>query len=128
MAVSLVAGQTPNLGDAGDAAVVHEAGPDASPLAGIASALARFRQPVFALVADTAYPATKAIRRVLAAFHGHHLALPAIGRQCHQPLFAAYGPACLAPMTALLEAGRLRIVEILPSLDAAEARFPDDSR
>jgi len=127
VAVSLGAGQSLDLGDAGEAAVVHDAWPGASPLAGIASALARYRQPVFALAADIAFPDPAAFRRVLAAFPGHDLALPAIGPEYHQPLFAAYGPACLAPMTALLEAGRHRIVEILPSLDAAEVRFADDA-
>jgi len=127
VAVSLGAGQSLDLGDAGEAAVVHDAWPGASPLAGIASALARYRQPVFALAADIAFPDPAAFRRVLAAFPGHDLALPAIGPEYHQPLFAAYGPACLAPMTALLEAGRHRIVEILPSLDADEVRFADDA-
>ena len=82
---------------------------------------------MFALAVDIAFPDAAAIRRVLAAFPGHDLALPAIGREYHQPLFAVYGPACLAPMTALLEADRHRIVEILPSLDAAEVRFPGDA-
>jgi len=127
VAVSLGTGQSLDLGDAGDADVVHDAWPGASPLAGIASALARYRQPVFVLAADIAFPDPEAIRRVLSAFPGHDLALPAIGTEYHQPLFAVYGPACLAPMTAQLEAGRHRIVEILPSLDAAEVRFSDDS-
>ena len=127
VAVSLGAGQMLDLGDAHDAEVVHDAWPGASPLAGIASALARYRKPVFALAADIAFPDREAIRRVLTAFPGHDLALPAIGPEYHQPLFAVYGPACLAPMTALLEAGRHRIVEILPSLYVAEVRFPDDS-
>jgi len=127
VAVSLGAGQSLDLGDAGDAEIVHDAWPGASPLAGIASALARFQKPVFALAADVAFPDAETVRRVLAAFPGHDLALPAIGAEYHQPLFAVYGPACLAPMTTLLEAGRHRIVEILPVLDAAEVRFPDDS-
>jgi len=127
VAVSLGAGQRLDLGDAGDAEVVYDAWPGASPLAGIASALAHYRQAVFALAADVTFPDAGAIQRVLAAFPGHDLALPAIGREYHQPLFAVYGPACLPLMTALLEAGRHRIVEILPSLDAAEVRFPDDT-
>jgi len=127
VAVSLGAGQMLDLGDAGDAEVVHDAWPGASPLAGIASALARYRQPVFALAVDIAFPDPAVLGRVLTAFRGHDLALPAIGPEYHQPLFAVYGPACLAPMTALLEAGRHRIVEILPSLRAAEVRFPDDA-
>ena len=127
VAVSLGAGQALDLGDAGDAEVVHDAWPGGSPLAGIASALARYQKPVFALAADIAFPDQAALRRVLAAFPGHDVALPAIGAEYHQPLFAVYGAACLAPMSALLEAGRHRIVEILPALDAAEVRFPDDS-
>jgi molybdopterin-guanine dinucleotide biosynthesis protein B/molybdopterin-guanine dinucleotide biosynthesis protein len=127
VAVSLGAGQQLDLGDAGGVEIVHDAWPGASPLAGIASALARHRRPVFALAVDIAFPDSAALARVLAAFPGHDLVLPAIGREYHQPLFAVYGPACLAPMTALLEAGRHRIVEILPALDAAEVRFPDDA-
>ena len=64
---------------------------------------------------------------MLAAFPGHDVALPAIGTEYHQPLFAAYGRACLAPMSALLDAGRHRIVEIFPHVDVAEVRVPDDS-
>lgn len=127
VAVSLGAGQMLDLGNAGDAEIVRDAWPGASPLAGIASALARYQRPVFVLAADIAFPQPEAVRRVLEAFPGHDLALPAIGHEHHQPLFAIYGPACLAPMTALLEAGRHRIVEILPSLDAVGVRFPDDS-
>jgi molybdopterin-guanine dinucleotide biosynthesis protein len=127
VAISLGAGQVLDLGDAGEAEVVRDAWPGSSPLTGVASALARFGQPVFALAADIAFPDQAALQRVLRAFPGHDLSLPAIGPAYHQPLFAVYGPACLAPMTALLEAGRHRIVEILPSLDAVEVRFPDDS-
>jgi molybdopterin-guanine dinucleotide biosynthesis protein B/molybdopterin-guanine dinucleotide biosynthesis protein len=125
--VSLATDQQLDLEEAGDVKVLHDAWPGASPLAGIASALVRYRQPVFALAADATFPDTAALRRVVAAFPGHDLALPAIGREYHQPLFAVYGPACLAPMTALLEAGRHSIVEILASLDVAEVHFPDDS-
>jgi molybdopterin-guanine dinucleotide biosynthesis protein B/molybdopterin-guanine dinucleotide biosynthesis protein len=127
VAVSLAADQRLDLGDADDAEVVHDAWPGGSPLAGIASALKHYRQPVFALAADAASPDAGALRRVLAAFPDHDLALPAIGREYHQPLFAVYGPNCLEPMTVLLEAGRHRIVTILSSLDAAEVRFADDS-
>lgn len=127
VAVSLGAGQSLDLGDAADVELVHDAWPGASPLAGIASSLAHYRQPVFALAADIAFPDSGALRRVLAAFPGHDLALPAIGPEYHQPLFAVYGPACLAPMTALLKAGRHRIVDILPDTRAAEVRFPDDA-
>jgi molybdopterin-guanine dinucleotide biosynthesis protein MobB len=79
------------------------------------------------MAADIAFPHAGALKRVLEAFSGHDLALPAIGAIHHQPLFAVYGAACLTPMAALLDDNRHSIVEVLPQLDAAEVRFPDDS-
>jgi molybdopterin-guanine dinucleotide biosynthesis protein B/molybdopterin-guanine dinucleotide biosynthesis protein len=124
--VSLAGGQALDLGDAGDVEVVHDVWPGASPLAGIATALERIERPVFAMAVDLAFPHEAALARVLAAARDHDVAIPAIGEH-HEPLFAVYGPACLAPMTALLRAGEHRIVEILPHVDAAEVRFPDES-
>jgi molybdopterin-guanine dinucleotide biosynthesis protein B/molybdopterin-guanine dinucleotide biosynthesis protein len=127
--VSVGDGPPPDLGDLPEAArvrVVRDEWPGASPLAGIASALQATGDPVFALAADLALPDDGALKRVLAAARGHDLAIPAIGEH-HEPLFAVYGPACLPPMAALLESGQHRIVEILPSVDVAEVRFPDES-
>ena len=84
------------------------------------------RQPVFVMAVDLARPGRGACARVLAAFPGHDAALPVVGPH-HEPLFAAYGPACLAPMTALLEAGRHRIIDILPEVAVARVRFADDA-
>ena len=125
--VSLGPGQTIDLGDATGVQVLHDAWPGGSPLAGIATALGHFEQPVFALAVDIASPRRDAAEAVLAAFPGHDVSLPAIGADYHQPLFAVYGPACLAPMTAVLDAGRHRIVTILPDVRVAEVRFADDS-
>ena len=125
--VSLGRGQTIDLGDAGGAEVVHDAWPGSSPLAGIATVLARLDTPVFVMAADLAAPDRGGAERVLAAFAGYDIALPAIGPEFHQPLFAVYGPACLAPMKALLDAGRHRLVSILPEVRVAEVRFPDES-
>ena len=77
--VSLAPGAGLDLGDAGDAEIVHDAFPGASPLAGIATALAHVGRPVFALAVDIARPDRGAAERVLTAFPGHDLALPAIG-------------------------------------------------
>jgi molybdopterin-guanine dinucleotide biosynthesis protein B/molybdopterin-guanine dinucleotide biosynthesis protein len=128
VAVSLAPGQQLDLGDAaglGEIEVLHDAWPGASPLAGIATALDRFRRPLFALAVDVAFPDRSASERVLGAFPGHDVALPAIGRH-HQPLFAVYGPGCLAPMTAMLAADVQRIVEVLPQVSVAAVPFPDD--
>ena len=127
VAVVVGHGQDLDLGDAAGVEILGDAWPGGSPLAGIATALRRFRRPVFALAADIAFPQRAAAEAVLAAFPGHDVALPAIGAAFHQPLFAAYGPACLAPMTALLDAGRHRIVTILPDVRVTEVRFPDDA-
>jgi molybdopterin-guanine dinucleotide biosynthesis protein len=124
--VSLAPAQEADFGDAGDVEIVRDAWPGTSPLAGIASALAALRRPVFALAVDLAFPDDEALSRVLAAAPGHDVAIPAIGAH-HEPLFAVYGPACLAPMAALLDAGEHRIVEILPSVRVAEVAFADES-
>ena len=127
--LSLAPGQELDLGDAGaggDVEILHDERPGASPLAGIATALATYGRPVFALAVDVAFPDRPAAERVLAAFPGHDLALPAIGRH-HQPLFAVYGVGCLAPMEEMLQADVQRIVEVLPRVRAAEVHFPDDA-
>lgn len=128
--VAIVLGhdQDIDLGDARADVILHDAWPTGSPLAGIATALRHFHEPVFALAVDIARPDRESALRVLAAFPGHDAALPAIGGQFHQPLFAAYGPACLVPMAAVLDAGRHRIVHILPAVRTVEVPFPDEAR
>ncbi len=121
-------GQALDLGDGcAGVEVLRDAWPGGSPLAGIATALAHFRRPVFALAVDIAFPRRDAAEAVIAAFRGHDASLPAIGREHHQPLFAVYGSTCLEPMASLLESGRHRIVDIFASVSPAEVRFPDDS-
>ncbi len=120
-------GQSLDFGDGGAVEVLRDAWPGGSPLAGIATALAHFRRPLFALAVDIATPRRDAADAVIAAFRGHDASLPAIGREYHQPLFAVYGPTCLEPMVALLESGRHRIVDIFDRVSPAEVPFPDDS-
>jgi molybdopterin-guanine dinucleotide biosynthesis protein B/molybdopterin-guanine dinucleotide biosynthesis protein len=129
VAVSLGQGQRLDLGDAaalGETELLHDAWPGSSPLVGIATALARFRAPLFALAVDVAFPSRAASARVLAAYPGHDVAVPAIGEH-HQPLFAVYGPGCLAPMTAMLEADVQRIVEAFPEVRVADVPFASDA-
>ena len=126
--LSLGQGQTLDLGDAaalGETAVVNDAWPGSSPLAGIATTLDRYRAPVFALAVDAAFPSRAASARVLAAFPGHDAAVPAIDHH-HQPLFAVYGPGCLEPMKAMLEAGQQRIIDAYPEIDLAPVPFDSD--
>ncbi len=117
-----------DMGDEAGVEVLRDAWPGSSPLVGIATALAHFRRPLFALAADIAFPQLDAAQAVLAAFPGHDVALPATGHGYRQPLFAAYGLACLSPMVRLLEADRHRIVDIFPDVDVAEVRGLHEAR
>ena len=129
VAVSLRQGQRLDLGDAaalGETEVVPDAWPGSSPLAGIATALARYRAPVFALAADVAFPSRPAGARVLAALPGHDVAVPTVSGR-HQPLFAVYGPGCLDPMTNLLEAGDRRLIDVYPMVRVAPVPFDSEA-
>lgn len=128
VAVVIGRAQKLDLGDGDGVEVLEDAWPGSSPLVGIATALERFRRPLFALAADIAFPDHDAAEAVLGAFPGHDVSLPAMGPGHRQPLFAAYGPACLAPMLDLIRAGHHRIVRIFGSVSVVEVRFPDDSR
>ena len=119
--------QSLDLGDGGAVEVLRDAWPGSSPLAGIATALAHFRRPVFALAVDIAFPRRDAADAVIAGFRGHDASLPAIGHEHHQSLFAVYGPTCLEPMVALLESDRHRIVDIFASVSPGGGAIPDDS-
>ena len=126
--VSLGQGQRLDLGDAvalGETEIVPDAWAGSSPMAGIATVLARYRAPLFALAVDVAFPDRTACARVLAALPGHDLALPAVDRH-YQPLFAAYGPGCLPVMTKLLETGRHSLLGVLPETRVAALPFADD--
>lgn len=126
--LSLGQGQRLDLGDAaklGETVVLNDAWPGSSPLAGIATALSRYQAPLFALAVDVAFPSPSAGASVLAAYPGHDAAVPAIGDH-HQPLFAVYGPGCLGPMTAMLEAGEQRIIDVFPTIDLASVPFASD--
>ena len=127
VAVALGHGQDLDLGDLDGVEVLRDAWAGGSPLAGIATALQRFERPIFVLAADIAFPRRQVVAAVVAALPGHDIAIPVIGDAYHQPLFAVYGPACLAPMTALLDAGHHRIVSVFTHVSVAEVRFPDDA-
>ena len=114
--VSLGQGQRLDLGDAatlGETEILTDAWAGSSPMAGIATALERWRTSLFVLAVDVAFPDRAACASVLAALPGHDLALPAIDRH-YQPLFAAYAPSCLPVMTELLEIGRHSLLDVLP--------------
>jgi molybdopterin-guanine dinucleotide biosynthesis protein B/molybdopterin-guanine dinucleotide biosynthesis protein len=124
LAVSVGVGQELDLGDTTGVELLPDAYPGASPLAGIVTALERFDAPLFALAADIAAPDAHAAARVLAACPGRDVSIPVVGPHL-EPLFAVYGPGCLAPMRVLLAHGRHRIVDAFPALDVVRVPFPD---
>jgi len=93
-----------------------------SPLAGLASVLARFREPVFALAADVAFPDPAAVTRVLEAFMDVDVALP-VAEDHMEPLHAVYGPGCLAPIESLLRRGAHSILDLYPEVRVARVPF-----
>jgi molybdopterin-guanine dinucleotide biosynthesis protein B len=96
-----------------------------SPLAGLASVLARFREPVFALAADVPYPEREAVDRVVRAFgQGVDVALP-VAEDHLEPLHAVYGPGCLPHMQRLLAAGAHSILDLFPLVRVATVPFAD---
>jgi len=92
------------------------------PLGGIATALSHFRAPIFVLAADVAFAERPAVERVLRAFQGVDMVVPIVDGHL-EPLHAVYGPGCLAPAQALLEAGRNSILELLPRVRVATVGF-----
>ncbi len=95
-----------------------------SPLAGLASILGRFDEPVFAMAADLIAPEPGAVARVLEAFHGVDVALP-VAEDHLEPLHAVYGPGCLPHMRALLAAGAHSILDLFPLVRVARVPFAD---
>jgi molybdopterin-guanine dinucleotide biosynthesis protein len=93
-----------------------------SPLAGIASALAHYDEPIFVLAADMPFAERAAIREVVAAFEDADVALPVVHRQI-EPLHAVYGRGCLAPVRELLAAGNHKIPDLYVKVRVAEVAF-----
>jgi molybdopterin-guanine dinucleotide biosynthesis protein A len=122
--VSLRPGHTVDAGDLGPVDIVYDEWSGGSPLAGIASALSHYQRPIFVMATDIAFPEAPAVARLLSAYPGSDVALPVVEGH-HEPLFAAYGPACLDSMAELLERGHPRILDLLPHVRVARVPFAD---
>jgi len=95
-----------------------------SPLGGLASALGRLGEPVFAMAADLIAPQPAAVARVLDAFRDVDVSLPVAGDHL-EPLHAVYGPGCLPHMRQLLAVGAHSILDLFPLVRVARVRFAD---
>ncbi len=116
------AGQVPE-GLSPDVEVIPDLIPG-SPLGGLASVLTRFREPVFALAADLAFPESSAVQKVLAAYGDVDVALP-IAEGHLEPLHAVYGPGCLPHIERLLAAGARSILDLYPEVRITRVPFAD---
>ncbi len=116
------AGQAPDELPEGIVVVPDEA--PGSPLAGLASILGRFDEPVFAMAADLIAPDPEAVERVLAAFEGVDVSLP-VAEDRLEPLHAVYGPGCLPHMRRLLAAGAHSILDLFPLVRVARVPFAE---
>jgi molybdopterin-guanine dinucleotide biosynthesis protein A len=97
-----------------------------SPLAAIATALARYQAPLFVLAADMAFATPSAIEKVLSAYSDVDVALPIVGQHL-EPLHAVYGPRCLGPSRGLLAEGRHSILDLLPLVRVARVPFVESA-
>ncbi len=93
-----------------------------SPLAGLATLLARYDEPVFALAADIAFADRAAVARVVKAFGDVDVALPIVGDHL-EPLHAVYGVGCLPHIERLLARGAHSILDLLPEVRVTEVPF-----
>ncbi len=93
-----------------------------SPLAGLASLLARYHEPIFTLAADVAFPERATVERVVAAFDGVDVALPIVGDHL-EPLHAVYGPACAPHLKSLLDRGAHSLLDLLPEVRVRTVPF-----
>lgn len=106
-----------------DLVVVEDEVPG-SPMGGLASILARFGEPVFAMAADLVEPQGAAVARVLEAYRDVDVALPVADSHL-EPLHAVYGPQCLPHMRELLDAGAHSILDLFPLVRVARVAFAD---
>ena len=97
----------------------------AGPLAGIeAGLLAAGGRPLVAVACDMPFVTSELVRRLLRASSGHVAAAPESGGRLH-PACAAYRAGALEPISAALERGERRAVDVLAGLDVCRVRVED---
>ena len=111
-----------------------DAVPEGGPLAGLAAALAAAApRPALLLAIDIPFATVDLLAHIRDAIAGWDAAVPAHAGG-HEPLCAAYAPACLGPVQEALAAGERRMTSFWPrvrvrSLDPADlARFGHPDR
>jgi molybdopterin-guanine dinucleotide biosynthesis protein A len=97
-------------------AVVVDAAPEAGPLAGLEAALASATPaPVVVLAVDMPFVPPELLRHLADSLAGWDVAVPVIPAG-PEPLCAAYGPDCLAPVREALAAGERKMTSFWPKV------------
>jgi molybdopterin-guanine dinucleotide biosynthesis protein A len=118
-------GQAPllvaNAPDAGtwrpDLRVRPDLRPGLGSLGGIYTAVAEAPAPVVCVAWDMPFVPSALVRALADGLARYDAVLPeSDGRRGVEPLCAAYGPACLEPIAARLDAGDLRAIAFHPSI------------
>lgn len=114
----LIAGERPDLAGA-DLPYVPDRYPG-SALGGLYTGLAMADTPfIFVAPCDMPFPSAELIRSVLDRRAGFDVVVPRNPAGL-EPLFAAYGKNCLAPMREMLERGHYRIYDFFPQVRVRE--------
>jgi molybdopterin-guanine dinucleotide biosynthesis protein A len=111
--------------------VVPDAAPGGGSLGGIYTAIASADGPVLVIACDMPFLTAPFLSRVLDRGQDADVAIPR-GPDGYHPLCACYAPACAAPIRRRLEAGALKVVDLLTDVrvrelppDELEAFDPD---
>lgn len=117
--VRILCGPTPRYPDHG-APLVLDRVADAGPLAGLEAALTQAAgRPVLFLGVDLPFVTPALLELLRAKLAGSDAAVPVLaGRP--EPLCAAYGPGCLGPVRARLDAGERRMTSFWPDVSVVE--------
>jgi molybdopterin-guanine dinucleotide biosynthesis protein A len=116
--VVVVADGPERFADAG-VPVMVDARPGCGSLGGIYTAVAGADGPVLVLACDMPFVTAPFLARVLKAGREADIAIPRANDGYH-PLCACYGPACAAPIRRRLDAGTLKVTDLLGDVRVRE--------
>ncbi len=78
---------------------------------------------IFVSSCDLPFPSSAVLRHLCSLVEGHDAVVPKTAYGL-EPLFAVYSKNCLEPMQAMLDAGILSILDLLPQIDV---RYVDEA-
>ena len=108
--------------------LVPDLGVDEGPIAGLAAGLAHAAgRPVLLLAVDLPLVPVALLRALAEALPGHDAVVP-VSPRGREPLCAAYGPACLAPIEARRAVGDRRMTAFWPDVRVREWTGPEVAR